>query len=81
MYNINVYTTFNGLCAVAHNALSANCSWEAYLCDAGVMVPNNPSVSLLGPAVKYSVSELEFLPPPNVNVHNPSITTGSSLRS
>ena len=29
LYNINMYTTFNGLCATAHNALSASCSWRA----------------------------------------------------
>jgi len=40
---------------------------------AGVMVPNSPLVSLLGPAEKYSVSELEPPPPPSVKSHRPSM--------
>jgi hypothetical protein len=42
----------------------------------GEMVPNEPSVSPLGPAVKLSVLGLEFLPPPSVSVQSPSMTSG-----
>ena len=41
-----------------------------------MIVPNNPLVSPLGPAEKYSVSGLELAPPPSVRVHSLSITSG-----
>ncbi len=41
-----------------------------------VIVPNRPSTFPLGLAVKYSVSELDFAPPPKVRIHSPSMTRG-----
>jgi hypothetical protein len=43
---------------------------------AGVIVPNRPSVSPLGPAVKNNVSALDLAPPPRVRVHSSSIVSG-----
>lgn len=47
----------------------------------GVMVPNSPLTSWLGPAAKYTVSELELRPPPSVRVHKPSIARGLPFAS
>lgn len=41
-----------------------------------MIVPNSPLVSSFAPAEKYRISGLELRPPPSVNVHNPSITSG-----
>src|SRR6266481_1486744 len=40
------------------------------------MLPNTPLLSPSGPAVKYSVSELDPRPPPRVRVHRQSMAVG-----
>src|SRR5438045_512454 len=49
----------------------------------GVNLPNKPSFSSFGPAVKYrSLNRPEFgLPPPKLSAHRPSIQIGAPLAS
>jgi hypothetical protein len=73
--SLNLYPQFGGTPRLRAHEWHWRGAGKKRFYGIGVMVPNKPSVSPLGPAVKYSVLGLEFLPPSRVSVHNPSITS------
>ena len=51
-------------------------------CQLGLSVPNEPSTSPLGPAVKYNTPELvPSAPPPNTSAQRPSMTIAAPVLS